>query len=241
MLTPLAVHLEAPSMWRPKMTLSQYRTLGRSGLAVSPLALGAMTFGASRWGADKSGSSAILDAYLEAGGNFIDTADVYSGGQSEAFLGDYVAERSLRDRLVIATKSGFGVSDHPHSGGNGAKHVNTAVEGSLKRLKTDFIDLYWMHVWDMTTPVEESLQTLTNLVRSGKVRYYGLSNVPAWYASCLATLAQAHGLPGPIALQFEYSLVERGIEQEHIRMAGELGLDIQPWSPLAGVVSLDVV
>ncbi|KAK0340597.1 hypothetical protein LTR94_029879, partial [Friedmanniomyces endolithicus] len=182
------------------MTLSQYRTLGRSGLAVSPLALGAMTFGASRWGADKSGSSAILDAYLEAGGNFIDTADVYSGGQSEAFLGDYVAERSLRDRLVIATKSGFGVSDHPHSGGNGAKHVNTAVEGSLKRLKTDFIDLYWMHVWDMTTPVEESLQTLTNLVRSGKVRYYGLSNVPAWYASRLATLAQAHGLPGPIAL-----------------------------------------
>jgi aryl-alcohol dehydrogenase-like predicted oxidoreductase len=216
------------------MTLSSYRTLGRSGLAVSPMALGAMTFGTRRWGADEAGSRGIFDAYVEAGGNFIDTADVYSGGESERLVGRFVAEGGLRDRMVIATKSGFGTGDHPHSGGNGAKHVRAAVEGSLRRLGTDHIDLYWAHVWDMVTPVEELLETMAGLIRAGKIRYYGLSNVPAWYAAKMATLAQVRGLPGPIALQFEYSLVERGIENEHVRLAAEFGMGIQPWSPLGG-------
>lgn len=216
------------------MTLTDFRPLGRSGLVVSPMALGAMTFGTDRWGADQDESRAIFDAYVEAGGNFVDTADVYSGGDSERLLGRFIAERSLRERMVVATKSGFGTGDHPHSGGNGAKHVNDALNGSLKRLGTDHIDLYWAHVWDQVTPVEEVLETLVNLVRSGKVRYYGLSNAPAWYAARMSTLAQARGLPGPIALQFEYSLVERGVENEHLRMAAELGMGLQPWSPLGG-------
>jgi aryl-alcohol dehydrogenase-like predicted oxidoreductase len=216
------------------MPLSKFRTLGRSGLAVSPMCLGAMTFGTRRWGADEATSRAIFDAYLQAGGNFIDTADVYSGGDSERLVGRFIAESGLQDRVVIATKSGFGTADHPHSGGNGAKHVRAAVEGSLDRLGVSAIDLYWVHVWDMVTPAEELLQTLANLVQTGRIRYYGLSNVPAWYAAKLATLAQLRGLPGPIALQFEYSLVERGIEAEHVGLAAEFGLGVQPWSPLAG-------
>lgn len=216
------------------MALTNYRTLGRSGLAVSPMALGAMTFGTRRWGADEAASRAIFRAYVEAGGNLIDTADVYSGGESERLVGQFVSESDLREAVVIATKSGFGTSDHPHSGGNGAKHVHAAVEGSLRRLQTDYIDLYWVHVWDMVTPAEELLETLSSLVRAGKLRYYGLSNVPAWYAAKLATLAQARGLPAPIALQFEYSLVERGVENEHVRMAAEFGMGIVPWSPLGG-------
>ena len=216
------------------MTLTDFRTLGRSGLAVSPMALGTMTFGTRRWGADEAASRAIFEAYVEAGGNFIDTADVYSGGESELMLGRFVAHAGLRERLVIATKSGFGTGDHPHSGGNGAKHIHAAVEGSLKRLKTDHIDLYWLHVWDMVTPVEEVLETMAGLIRAGKIRYYALSNVPAWYAARMATLAQVRGLPMPVALQFEYSLVERGIENEHVRMAAEFGMGLQPWSPLGG-------
>ncbi|MDB5588579.1 MAG: aldo/keto reductase [Devosia sp.] len=216
------------------MDLTSFRTLGRSGLAVSPMTLGTMTFGTQRWGADETGSRAIFDAYVGAGGNFLDTADVYSGGESERMLGRFVTEGDLRDRLVIATKSGFGTGNHPHSGGNGAKHVHASVDGSLQRLGTDFIDLYWLHVWDMVTPVEEVLETMANLVRSGKIRYYGLSNAPAWYAAKMATLAQVRSLPAPIAMQFEYSLVERGIEQEHVRLAAEFGMGIQPWSPLGG-------
>lgn len=216
------------------MNLSSFRTLGRSGLAISPMTLGTMTFGTQRWGADEAGSRAIFDAYVDAGGNFLDTADVYSGGESERLLGRFVAQGGLRDRLVLATKSGFGTADFPHSGGNGAKHIHAAVEGSLKRLATDYIDLYWLHVWDMVTPIEEVLETMTNLVRSGKIRYYGLSNVPAWYAAKMATLAQVRGQPAPIALQFEYSLVEPGIEHEHVRLAAEFGMGIQPWSPLGG-------
>jgi aryl-alcohol dehydrogenase-like predicted oxidoreductase len=216
------------------MTLSSYRTLGRSGLSVSPMALGAMTFGTRRWGADEAGSRGIFDAYVGAGGNFIDTADVYSGGESERLVGRFIAEGGLRDRIVVATKSGFGTADHPHSGGNGAKHVHAAVDGSLRRLGADHIDLYWVHVWDMVTPVEEVLETMAALTRAGKIRYYGLSNAPAWYAAKMATLAQVRGLPAPIALQFEYSLVERGIENEHVRMAAEFGMGVQPWSPLGG-------
>ena len=217
------------------MSLTAYRTLGRSGLVVSPLCLGTMTFGTPRWGSPDEGSEAIFHAYVEAGGNFIDTADVYSKGRSEELVGGYVAGRQLRDQLVLATKFAFhsGVPGHPNSGGNGRKNIHRALEGSLRRLQTDYVDLYWMHVWDMVTPVEEVLQTLGDLVRSGKIRYFGFSDIPAWYAAKAATLASAHALPGPIALQLEYSLVARSIEHEHIPAARECGLGICPWSPLA--------
>ena len=216
------------------MDLTHYRTLGRSGLAVSPLCLGTMTFGTKGWGADEDASAGIFDDYVEAGGNFVDTADVYSGGESERLVGRFIAERGLADRIVVATKSGFGTGDHPHSGGNGAKHVRHAVEGSLSRLGLERIDLYWSHVWDRVTPAEEMLATMGDLKRAGKIAHWAMSNVPAWYAAKIATLAAGGHGPAPIALQFEYSLVERGIENEHVRMAQEFGMGIVPWSPLGG-------
>ncbi len=215
------------------MALSDYRTFGRSGLAVSPLSLGTMTFGTARWGMDEAASRSVFDAYVEAGGNFVDTADVYSSGRSEEMLGQFMAERGLRDRIVVATKSGFATGSAPLAGGNGAIHVNAALEGSLRRLKTTYVDLYWIHVWDGVTPAEELLETMSNLVRSGKVRYWGLSNTPAWYIAKLATLAAVGGVPGPVGLQFFYSLVNRDIEEEHAPLAAEFGMGIQPWSPLA--------
>lgn len=215
------------------MNLTTYRSLGRSGLAVSPLALGTMTFGAARWGMDETGSRAVFDAYLDRGGNVIDTADVYAGGGSEAMVGRFVAERACRDRVVLATKSGFASGKGPHAGGNGAKHVRAALDGSLRRLRTDFVDLYWVHVWDGITPAEELLETMAGLVRAGKIRYRGLSNTPAWYVAKLATLASLRGLPLPIGLQYFYSLVSREVEDEHIPLAAEFGLGMVPWSPLA--------
>jgi aryl-alcohol dehydrogenase-like predicted oxidoreductase len=216
------------------MSLTDFRTLGRSGLIVSPLSLGTMTFGTPRWGSADDMSEAIFDTYIEAGGNFIDTADVYAGGRSEELVGGYIAHKKLRDKLVLATKFGFNAQPgNPHAGGNGRKNIYRALEGSLRRLHTDYIDLYWLHVWDMVTPVEEVLQTLGDLVRAGKIRYFGFSDMPAWYAAKAATLAQAHAVPGPIAMQLAYSLVERSIEREHIPAAREGGLGIVPWSPLA--------
>ena len=159
------------------MPLTDYRTLGRSGLVVSPVALGTMTFGTNRWGSGEDVSRAVFDAYVEAGGNFVDTADVYSNGRSETMLGGFIADRGLRDRIVLATKAGFNGS--AGTGGNGAKSIYAALEGSLRRLRTDYVDLFWMHVWDTVTPAEEVLQTLASLVRAGKIRYFGLSNVPA--------------------------------------------------------------
>lgn len=217
------------------MTLTDFRTLGRSGLVVSPLALGTMTFGTNRWGTSADESQDVFNAYVEAGGNFIDTADVYAGGKSEELLGGYVAERKLRDQLVLATKFGFGAqAGNPNAGGNGRKQIYRALEGSLRRLQTDYVDMYWLHVWDAVTPADEVLQTLGDLVRAGKIRYFGLSDNPAWYAAQLATLAQAHGVPGPIAMQLEYSLVERTTEREHGPAARALGMGLVPWSPLAG-------
>ncbi len=217
------------------MKLTDFRTLGRSGLIVNPLALGTMTFGTSRWGASDEVSQHIFNDYVEAGGNFVDTADVYAGGRSEELVGQFIQERSLRDQVVLATKFSFGAGPgNPNMGGNGRKNMHRAVEGSLRRLKTDYIDLYWMHVWDMVTPVEEVLESLGDLVRAGKIRYFAFSDLPAWYAAKAATLASVHSVPGPIALQLEYSLVERTIEQEHIPAARECGLGIVPWSPLAG-------
>ena len=217
------------------MSLTAFRTLGRSGLIVSPLALGTMTFGNSGWGSPDEVSESIFHTYVESGGNFIDTADVYAKGRSEELIGSYIADRSLRDQLVLATKFAFGGEPtNVNAGGNGRKNIYLALEGSLRRLRTDYIDLYWLHVWDMVTPVEEVLQSLGDLVRAGKIRYFGLSDIPAWYATKAATLATAHAIPGPIALQLEFSLTERSIEREHLPAARECGLGVCPWSPLAG-------
>lgn len=215
------------------MNLESFRPLGASGLLVSPLALGTMTFGTPRWGMDADASRGVFDRYIGLGGNFIDTADVYSGGASEEMVGRFVEESGLRDRLVIATKSGFNTGEGFHQGGNGARHIHAAVDRSLKRLRTDFIDLYWIHIWDGITPAAEMLRTMSNLIAAGKIRYWGLSNSPAWYAAEIATLARAHMLPAPVGLQYFYSLVERGVEDEHLPLAKALGMGLVPWSPLA--------
>ena len=217
------------------MKLTDYRTLGRSGLVVSPCSLGTMTFGTQRWGSPDDISEAIFNGYIEEGGNFIDTANVYAKGLSEELVGAYIAKRNLREQVVLATKFAFhrGDAGNPHAGGNGRKNIYQAVDKSLQRLRTDYIDLYWLHVWDMVTPVEEVMQTLGDLVRVGKIRYFGFSDIPAWYATKAATLASAWNIPGPIAMQLEYSLVSRSIEREHLPAARECGLGVCPWSPLA--------
>lgn len=227
------------------MSLTAYRTLGRSGLVVSPLALGTMTFGPGAWGADEVTSQAIFDAYRHAGGNFVDTADIYSGGASETMVGRFIKAANARDEVVLATKFAFNGSaspltatqaggGNPNAGGAGAKNISRALDASLKRLGTDYIDLYWMHIWDGVTPVEEIVQTLGNLVRAGKIRYYALSDMPAWVAMKAATIASERRIPGPIAMQLEYSLVARDVESEHIPAAREAGMGVMPWSPLAG-------
>jgi aryl-alcohol dehydrogenase-like predicted oxidoreductase len=217
------------------MHLTSLRTLGRSGLPVSPLTLGTMTMGNTEWGSPDADSKTIFNAYVDAGGNSIDTADVYSGGRSEELVGQFIAERRLRDRVVLATKYGFSAeAGNPLAGGASRKNLCRAVEGSLRRLNTDYIDVYWLHVWDRVTPAEEVLQGLGDLVRAGKIRYFGFSDIPAWFAAQSAALATAHGVPGPVALQLEYSLVERTIEREHVPAARMLGLGVVPWSPLAG-------
>ena len=218
------------------MNLTSYRSLGRSGLIVSPLCLGTMTMGTPRWGSADDVSEAIFNAYVDAGGNFIDTADTYANGRSEELIGGYINARGLRERTVLATKftmTSETQKGNPNGSANGRKNLHRALEASLKRLGTDYVDLYWMHAWDRVTPAEEVLQSLGDLVRAGKVRYFGFSDVPAWYAAKVATLAQAHAVPGPIGLQLEYSLVERNIEREHVDCAREFGLGITPWSPLA--------
>ena len=227
------------------MSLADFRTLGRSGLVVSPLTLGTMTFGPGGWGADEATSRAIFDAYRGAGGNCVDTADIYSGGESEKLVGKFIAESSARDEIVLATKFAFNGSanplaakqaggGNPNAGGAGAKNIHRALNASLKRLSTDYIDLYWMHIWDGVTPIEEIIQTLGDLVRAGKIRYFGLSDMPAWLAMKAATIAAERRLPGPIAMQLEYSLVARDVESEHFPVAREGGMGVMPWSPLAG-------
>jgi len=216
-------------------TLSNYYTLGRSGLRVSRLALGTMTFG-TEWGfgADKETARQLVNAYVEAGGNFFDTADQYTGGTSETWLGELIAERGLRDQAVIATKfSHSGEPGNPNAGGNGRKNILRALEASLKRLGTDYIDLYILHTWDRVTPVEEVMRTLDDLVRSGKVRHIGLSDVPAWYASRAQAIAEFRGTEPICSLQLEYSLAERNIEHEFVSLGTEHGMGITVWSPLA--------
>ncbi|HYP76068.1 MAG TPA: aldo/keto reductase [Polyangiaceae bacterium] len=223
------------------MPLDHYVTLGRSGLRVSPLCLGAMTFGEDLgWGSSVEESNAIIDDYLERGGNFIDTANVYTHGHSEKIIGDLVGkDRARRDRVVLATKFFGGMfPGDPNSGGANRKAIITSLENSLRRLQTDYIDLYWMHTWDETTPIEETMRTLEDLVASGKVRYLGFSDTPAWKCAEAQTLARLRGWAPLVALQIEYSLLERTVEGELVPMARELGLGITPWSPLkSGVLS----
>lgn len=216
-------------------SLSDYALLGATGLRVSPLTLGTMTFGTDwGWGTPKQAAHALLDRYLDAGGNVLDTADLYTNGASETIVGDYLAETGRRDAVVLATKFTFNARPgDPNAGGNSRKNILRAVEGSLKRLRTDYLDLYWLHAWDGLTPVEEVMSTLDTLVRSGKVRYLGLSDVPAWYLARAQTIAQLRGQERIAALQLEYSLAERNIEREHIPAAAELGVALMPWSPLA--------
>jgi aryl-alcohol dehydrogenase-like predicted oxidoreductase len=216
------------------MKLNEYVTLGRSGLRVSPLCLGTMTFGTEwGWGADEEPSRAMFNRYLEMGGNFVDTADGYTNGRSEQLVGKFLQETKSRDKVVLATKFTFnGEPGNPNANGNGRKNIYRAIEGSLRRLQTDYIDLYWMHAWDMVTPAEEVVASLNTLVQAGKIRHFGFSDVPAWYAARAYTLAEQQGREKIVALQLEYSLIERNIEREHVPAAQELGIGLCPWSPL---------
>jgi aryl-alcohol dehydrogenase-like predicted oxidoreductase len=217
------------------MSLDHYVTLGRSGLRVSPLCLGAMTFGEQLgWGSSVQESEQIIDRYLELGGNFIDTANFYTKSHSEKIIGDHIGQhKDKRDRLVIATKfSGNLYPGDPNGGGSGRKSIVAACEQSLRRLKTDYIDLYWLHNWDVHTPIEETMAALEDLVRAGKVRYLGVSDTPAWKVVEANLTARFRGWSAFIGLQIEYSLLERTVEQELVPMARELGLGITPWSPL---------
>jgi aryl-alcohol dehydrogenase-like predicted oxidoreductase len=223
------------------MALTDYVTLGRSGLRVSPFCLGAMTFGEDwGWGSSVAESEGIISRFMERGGNFIDTANVYTKGHSEKIIGDFVGrDHARRDRVVIATKF-FGnlFPGDPNGGGAGRKTIVSSCEQSLRRLQTDYVDLYWMHCWDRLTPVEETMRALDDLVTSGKVRYIGFSDTPAWKVSQAQTMAQLRGWAPLVALQIEYSLLERTVEGELIPMAREMGLGVTPWSPLkSGVLS----
>lgn len=223
------------------MSLKKYVTLGNSGLRVSRLCLGTMTFGEDwGWGSDERESGEILSRYIEQGGNFIDTANVYTNGHSEKIIGNVLGRHGAkRDRVVIASK--FSINAYPgdpNGGGANAKTICEACEHSLRRLQTDYIDLYYMHAWDPHTPIEESMHALERLVDSGKVRYVGFSDVPAWKAAQAQMVTHFRGWAPLVALQIEYSLLERSVEEELIPMAKELGLGVIPWSPLKyGVLS----
>ena len=223
------------------MALTDYVTLGNSGLRVSPMCLGTMTFGEDLgWGSSEADSNAILGRYLELGGNFVDTANAYTLGHSEAIIGEHLSRTGKRDSVVLATKF-FSNASHPfrsdpNGGGTGAKSLYGAVHQSLRRLKTDYIDLLWMHAWDRHTPIEETMRALDDLVRAGKIRYVGFSDTPAWKVAQAQTMAQFRGWSPLVALQIEYSLLERTVENELVPMALALGLGITPWSPLKGGV-----
>jgi aryl-alcohol dehydrogenase-like predicted oxidoreductase len=223
------------------MSLNHYVTLGRSGLRVSPFCLGTMTFGQEwGWGSTPEDSSKIFDRYFELGGNFIDTANVYTKGHSEKIIGDHLKDSpSKRQRTVIATKFfGSMLNGDPNSGGAGRKGLIAACEESLRRLQTDYIDLYWMHCWDPHTPIEETMRALDDLVAAGKIRYIGFSDTPAWKVMEAQMTAKFRGWAPLVALQLEYSLLERTIEGELIPLALEHGLGVTPWSPLkSGVLS----
>ncbi|MFE9008110.1 aldo/keto reductase [Streptomyces sp. NPDC007875] len=218
------------------LTLDTYRLLGRSGLRVSPLALGAATFGTeSGWGAEQDEARKLFDRYVERGGNFIDTANTYSNGTSERMLGEFT--RDNRESLVLATKyTTLRRPGDPNSAGSHRKSLFTSVEASLRQLNTDYIDLLYLHVWDFTTPVEEILRGMDDLVRQGKILYVAICNAPAWQVSRMQTIADLRGWSPLVALQIEYNLIERTGERDLIPMAREMGLGVLPYSPLAGGV-----
>lgn len=198
------------------LSLDTYRLLGRSGLRVSPLALGAMTFGTDwGWGTDRDEARRIFDAYVDRGGNFIDTANKYTNGTSERLVGELAGDR--RERLVLATKYTLSMRPgDPNSGGNHRKNMVRSVEASLRRLGTDYIDILYLHAWDGTTPVDEVLRAMDDLVRSGKVLYVAISDAPAWQVSRMQAIAALRGWAPLVALQIEYSLIERTVERELI-------------------------
>jgi aryl-alcohol dehydrogenase-like predicted oxidoreductase len=214
----------------------KYRLLGKSGLRVSEAALGTMTFGEDwGWGSSKDEAQKIYETYREAGGNFIDTANVYTNGTSERLVGEFI--HGNREGAVLATKySNAAPGNDPNAAGNHRKSMMQAVEASLKRLQTDYIDLYWVHIWDGITPVEEVMRGLDDIVRQGKVLYVGISNAPAWWIAQANTLAELRGWTQFVGLQIEYSLIERTVERELIPMAQALNLGVTAWSPLASGV-----
>lgn len=212
----------------------RYKLLGNSGLRVSELCLGAMTFG-EEWGfgAPKEESRKIYEAFVEAGGNFIDTANTYSNGTSEAYVGEFI--RSNREGVVLASKySNTVTSGNPNAGGNSRKTMVESLNASLKRLNTDYIDLYWLHIWDFMTPVEEVLRAFDDMVHAGKVLYIGISDTPAWVVARANAIAELRGWTEFVGLQIEYSLIERTPERELLPMARQQGIAITAWSPLAG-------
>src|SRR6266404_5920083 len=216
-----------------RSTIMKYRLLGKSGLRVSEASLGTMTFGDEwGWGSPKAEAQKVYETYREAGGNFIDTANFYTNGTSEKFLGEFMQDH--RDSVVLATKySNAAPGNDPNAAGNHRKSMMLAVEASLKRLQTEYIDLYWVHIWDEITPVEEVMRGLDDLVRQGKVLYVGISDAPAWWVAQASTLAELRGWTKFIGLQIEYNVIERTVERELIPMAKALNLGVVAWSPLA--------
>ena len=211
----------------------RYRNLGNSGCAVSELCLGTMTFGNET---DEAGAHAQLDRFLEAGGTFVDTADVYTAGVSEEIIGRWLADRpaEVTDRVVLATKGRFPIEPGPNAGGSSARHLTLALDASLSRLGVDTVDLYQVHAWDAHTPLAETLRTLDGFVRSGRIRYYGFSNFTGWQLTKAVHLARELGLAAPVTLQPQYSLIVREIEWEIVPAALDAGLGLLPWSPLGG-------
>ncbi|MGG3889621.1 aldo/keto reductase [Metabacillus fastidiosus] len=212
----------------------KYQLLGKSGLRVSELALGTMTFGDREgWGANKEESRKIFNTYVEAGGNFIDTANLYTNGQSEEFIGEFIA--SEREKFMVSTKYTLSMNPKdPNGGGNHRKNLVQSLDASLKRLKTDYIDLYWLHNWDFMTPVEEVMRTLDDQIRAGKILYVGICNTPAWIISQANTMAALRGWSSFIGLQVEYSLIQREAERDLLPMAKAFDIGITAWSPLGG-------
>jgi aryl-alcohol dehydrogenase-like predicted oxidoreductase len=211
----------------------EYRTLGGSGCAVSSLCLGTMTFGTET---DEPGAHQQLDLFLEAGGTFVDTADVYSHGVSEEIIGRWFASRpaDVTEPVVLATKGRFGMDDSPNGAGLSARHLTRALDASLRRLGLASVDLYQVHAYDALTPMEETLRTLDQFVRAGKIRYYGLSNFTGWQLTKAVHLARAMNVAGPVTLQPQYSLLAREIEWEIVPAVLDAGLGLLPWSPLGG-------
>jgi aryl-alcohol dehydrogenase-like predicted oxidoreductase len=214
----------------------RYKLLGHSGLRISELCLGTMTFGEDwGWGASQEESHRIFELFVEAGGNFIDTANNYTDGSSERIAGELIAP--ARERFVLATKYTLTArKDDPNGGGNSRKNLVQSLEGSLHRLRTDYVDLLWLHMWDGMTPLDEVLRALDDVVRAGKVLYVGFSDTPAWVISQAVMAAELRGYARPVAAQMPYSVLRRDPERDLLPMARALDLAVLAWAPLAGGV-----